>query len=80
MEKQNVTLSISKRLLKRAKHIAVEEGTSLSGLLNRFLEQIVYEKTAHHKASARFRRRLKKGFDLGTGGKCDWDRDEIHER
>lgn len=33
MEHQKVTLSLPKELLKRAKHIAIERGTSLSGLL-----------------------------------------------
>lgn len=37
MEYQNVTLSLPKATLRRAKHIAIERGTSLSGLLTSFI-------------------------------------------
>ncbi|SHF72137.1 hypothetical protein SAMN02745218_02952 [Desulfofundulus australicus DSM 11792] len=38
MEYQNVTLSLPKEVLRRAKHIAIERGTSLSGLLTHLLD------------------------------------------
>jgi hypothetical protein len=80
MERQNVTLSIPKSLLKKAKHLAVEEGTSLSALLVRQLEELVQQFDAYQQAAERTRKRLQEGFDLGTGGKRTWTRDELHER
>ena len=80
MERQNITLSLSKDLLKQAKHLAVERGTSLSGLLSEFLEQLVGDDDAYQRTARRMRKRLKNGLDLGTGGKLDWNRDDLHER
>ena len=80
MERQNITLSIPKVLLKKARHLAVERGTSLSGLLASFLEQLVDEDQQVRRAQRRILQRLKKGYDLGTKGKIDWTRDSIHER
>ena len=39
MERQNVTLSLPKSLLKKAKAIAAEEDKSLSELIREFLEK-----------------------------------------
>lgn len=41
MERQNVTLSIPKDILKKAKILAIEQDSSLSGLLTRFLIEMV---------------------------------------
>lgn len=38
MEYPNVTLSLPKNVLRKAKYMAIERGTSLSGLLTPFLE------------------------------------------
>ncbi|MBI2357305.1 MAG: hypothetical protein HYV04_00035, partial [Deltaproteobacteria bacterium] len=39
VEKQNVTLSIPKDVLREAKHLAVDRGISLSGFLVEALEE-----------------------------------------
>lgn len=41
MEKQNITLSIPKDILRKAKIISIKRETSLSGLLTGFLIEIV---------------------------------------
>lgn len=80
-EKQNVTLALPKRLLRRAKIAAAERDTSISAILTRLLEEFVreddegYEKAMRHAIAA-----MKKGYDLGTHGKRTWTRDELHER
>ncbi|MDP3048077.1 MAG: type II toxin-antitoxin system CcdA family antitoxin [Thermodesulfovibrionales bacterium] len=52
MEKQNVTLSLPKDLLKKAKAIAVMEDSSLSDLLRETLAEKVKEKTGHQRAKS----------------------------
>jgi hypothetical protein len=80
MERQNITLSIPKDLLKKAKIIAVKNDTSLSGLLSNYLARITNEEEAYQVAQSRHRRLLKKGFDFGLEGKIPWKREELHER
>jgi len=80
MEKRNITLSLSKDLLQKAKIIAVKNNTSLSGLLRDFLTEIVKRDEAYQLAKTRHCQILKKGFDLGLNGKIFWKREELHER
>ena len=80
MERQNITLSIPKDLLQKAKIIAVKNNTSLSGLLSDYLVRITNEEEAYQIARTRHRRVLKKGFDFGLKGEIPWTREELHER
>ena len=41
MKRQNITLSLPKDVLVGARHLAVERGESLSGMLARLLERMV---------------------------------------
>lgn len=80
MEKQNVTLSIPRELLKQAKIIAAGQDKSLSQLIRESLEEKVREAVDYNKARNRQMRLLKKGLDLGTGGEVKISRDELHAR
>jgi hypothetical protein len=81
MEKvQNITLAIPKDILRKAKILAVQKNTSLSGLLTQTLADLVAEQEAYDQARQRNVTLLEKGFDLGTQGKIPWKRDELHER
>ena len=80
MDRQNVTLSIPRALLRQAKHLAVERGLSLSGLLADFLRRAVKEDLAYRQAQKRLLQRLEHGYDLGTGGQRTWCRDDLYER
>jgi len=80
MEKQNVTLSVPKELLRQAKIIAASQDKSLSQLIRDSLEEKVREAADYNKARNRQLRLLKKGFDLGTDGQVKTSRDEIHVR
>lgn len=80
MEKQNVTLSLPKPLLKKAKTIAAKKEKSLNEFVRESLEEKVRESTGYKKAMERQLRLMKKGFDLGTQGKIKFAREEIHER
>ena len=81
MEKtQNVTLAIPKDVLRKAKILAVQKNTSLSGLLTQTLADLVAHQKAYEQARQRNLGLLKLGFDLGTQGQVPWKRDDLHER
>ena len=80
MEKQNVTLSIPRLLLKQVKIIAASQDKSLSQLMRESLEEKVREETDYNKARKRQLRLLKKGLNLGTVGQVKTSRDELHAR
>lgn len=80
MEKQNITLSLPKALLKKAKTLAVINERSLSDILRETLEEKVKEESGYQRAKERQIALMKKGFDLGTKGKIAASREELHER
>jgi len=80
MEKQNVTLSLPKSLLKKAKALAASKEKSLSELMKESLEEKVKETTGYQKAKDRQLRLLRKGFNLGTKGEITISREELHAR
>ena len=80
MEYQNVTISLPKETLRKAKHIAIDRQTSLSGLLAKTLEEIVYTEEVYQQAKSRQKLLMEEGLDLGTKGEVPWTRDKLHER
>ena len=76
--KSNVTLKLDSGLLREAKILAVEEGTSLSAMLAAKLEQLLREKKGYEQARKRALARMREGMDLNfTPPKS---RDELYER
>ncbi len=80
METQNITLALPKALVRKAKIIAVERHTSLSGLLRQLLAEAVEQEDNYVQAQHRHLDALHRGADLGTGGTAHWRREELHER
>ena len=80
MERQNITLSLPRDLLKKAKAAAAMEGKSLSELMRETLEKRVRDEAAFNAAKRRQLALLKQGFDLGTNGSFSISRDDLHER
>lgn len=76
--KANVTLTIDSDLLREARILAAEAGTSVSGLLRDRLEELVRRHKAYDAARRRALARLRKGYDLGFTPPRS--RDELHER
>jgi hypothetical protein len=76
--KSNITLKLDTALLREARVLAAEEGTSISALLAARLEEIVRERKTYERARKRALARLREGLDL------QWtppgSRDELHER
>jgi len=78
--KQNVTLSLPTDTVRRLKVLAAERGTSISRMLTERLEEILNRDDEYERARRRGLARLEQGWDLGTGGRREWTRDELHER
>jgi hypothetical protein len=78
VRKANVTLSMDAELLREARILAAEEGTSVSRLLADRLEELIRRHKAYDVARRRALARLRKGFRL------EWtpprSRDALHER
>ncbi|MGQ9585538.1 MAG: CopG family transcriptional regulator [Anaerolineae bacterium] len=80
MERQNITLSIPKEILRKVKAIAVQRRTSVSGLLTEALEEMVRQENAYAHARQRHLQWLEQGADLGSGGRILTRREELHDR
>jgi hypothetical protein len=77
---QNVTLAIPKNLLRKAKILAIQKNTSLSGLLTQTLADLVSHQEGYEQARQRNLEMLKSGYNLGTQGYISWSREDLHER
>jgi hypothetical protein len=76
--KMNVTLKLDAEILKEARILAAEEGSSMSQLLADKLAELVRERRGYDRARKRALARLRTGMDLGW--KRPGSRDELHER
>jgi hypothetical protein len=76
--KSNITLKIEEDLLREARVLAAEEGSSISALLADRLEQAIHERRGYDQARRNAVARLRSGYDLR------WtptrSRGELHER
>lgn len=78
MIKQNVTVSLNRQTLRKAKILAARRGSSISGLLAEQIEVLVGEEEAYERAERQAMALLDQGFHLG--GVIRASRDEWHER
>lgn len=76
--KQNITLSLDQKTIRKAKILAAKEGKSISGLLADKIESLVGEEEAYEIAKRRALELMKQGFHMG--GVIRATRDELHER
>lgn len=80
MEKQNITLSLPKDLLMKVKHIAIDQNTSVSGLLAASLAEIAKRDEAYNKSKRHYLKTLDSAMDFKTNGFTSWTRNDLHER
>jgi predicted transcriptional regulator len=80
VETQNITVSLSKALVKKVKIVAAKRDTSVSALLASSLEEIVRQDDRYESATRRLVKRARKGYDLGSGGRVEGQRSDLHER
>jgi len=78
--RRNVTLSLPKSLLQRAKLAAVRKDKSLSEFMKDALEEKIRKDTGYKKAKERQVKLLSMRMDLGTEGCISISREELHER
>jgi hypothetical protein len=76
--KQNITLSINKELIKKAKVLAAKRQTSISRLLSEELEKLIEDKDKYELAKRQALDYINRGFHLG--GKMTASREKLHER
>jgi len=76
--KQNVTISLSRQTVRKAKILAARRATSISGLLAQQIEILVGEEEAYERAQRQAATLLDQGFHLG--GIIRSTRDDLHER
>ena len=76
--KQNITLAIDKPVLKEARKLAGQRGSSISGLLADELRKLVRRETAYTQAQAKALADLDSPFRLG--GKKMASRRDLHDR
>jgi hypothetical protein len=76
--KQNITLALDKRLLKRVRAFAASRGLSVSGLLGQELLQLVEREAAYEQAKRKAFAYLDAPFRLGGNGISS--RESLHER
>jgi Family of unknown function (DUF6364) len=76
--KQNLTISLDRQTIRKAKIVAAKHSTSISGLVTRQIEILVGEDEAYERAERQAMSLLDQGFHLG--GVIRASRDELHER
>ena len=76
--KQNVTISLDRQTIRKAKILAARRDTSISGLLAQQIEILVGEEEAYERAERQAVALLDQGFHLG--GDAPVSREELHER
>jgi hypothetical protein len=76
---RNVTLAIDADLLKKARKIAVEKDTTVTGLIRGYLETLIEKEGISKKETIH---ELVKLFDHSNArvGKKNWNREDLHER
>lgn len=76
--KTNITLKLDADLIRQAKILAAQEGSSVSAMLAQKLEDLVQKHRDYEKARRSALARLEKGYELHWSPPRS--RDELHER
>jgi hypothetical protein len=76
--KQNLTVSLDRQTVQKARVLAARRSMSISGLLAEQIETMVGEEEAYERAQRQALALLDKGFPMG--GTIRSSRDEWHER
>ncbi|GMV23528.1 MAG: hypothetical protein AMXMBFR57_34770 [Acidimicrobiia bacterium] len=76
--RQNITIRLDQRTVRRAKVLAAKRNTSISRLIAEQIETLVGDDDAYEQAHRRALALLDRGLHLG--GRIEASRDEWHER
>jgi hypothetical protein len=77
-DNQNLTISLSRDTIQKAKVLAARRSTSISGLVAQQIEVLVGDDDAYERAQRQAIALLDRGLHLGGGTPAP--RDELHER
>ncbi len=77
-QKQNVTVSLTRKTIQRARVLAAKRATSISGLLEEQIEALVGQEDAYENSRRRALSMMSEGFRLG--GEPMTSREALHER
>ena len=75
---QNLTIRLSKKTIQKARVLAAERSTSISGFVTSQIEELAGADDAYERAMRRAFARMEEGFHLGGVHKLN--RDALHER
>jgi hypothetical protein len=75
--KQNLTVSLTRQTIRKAKVLAAQRSTSISALLAQQIESLIAEDEAYQHARRQALTLLEEGFHLGG---IAFTRDQLHER
>jgi predicted transcriptional regulator len=76
--KQNVTITLSTQVVRKARILAAKRSTSISGMLAQQIEALVNEEEAQETAAKSAIARIERGLHLG--GMRPVSRAELHDR
>lgn len=79
-KKRNITFSLPEELINKAKVEAAKNKESLNQLVKESIENRLYGRRDYDRAMKKHLKSMEEGFDLGTGGKIELTREQIHER
>ena len=77
-EKQNLTVTLSKQTVQKARILAAKRSTSISGLVAGQIDRLISEDEAYETAHRTALDLMNRGFHMG--GSHTLDRDSLHER
>jgi hypothetical protein len=77
-KKQNLTVSLSADIIRKARVLAAQRSTSISGLLAEQIEKLVGDEDDYEQAKHRALALLDKGFHMG--GRITASRESLHDR
>lgn len=80
MEKQNITLSLPREIMKKGKMLAAPNGISLNALVKELLQAAAENQEEYRTSGERQLKWMKEGIPLGTKGKISWKRDQLYQR
>jgi hypothetical protein len=78
MERQNITLSLPREILKKGKMLAAKIGISFNELVRELLQRTAENEEGYRTSADRQMKRMKEGIPLGTKGKISWQRDKLY--
>jgi hypothetical protein len=76
--KQNITLALDKQVVKKARALAAQRGTSVSAMLADELRRMVGDGASYEQAKVKALAQLSSPFRLG--GEQVTDRESLHDR